>query len=80
MTETPLSSDRQDLLSQARQRTAALLANLERGRGELAAEIADCVAAYAAVIDAARGTLENLDRALRGGGIPDSGAQSKLDG
>jgi len=81
-----LSSDQQDLLAQARHRTAALLQTLQRGRAELhppagewTVDTVEGDAAFAAVIDAARGTLDNLDRALgqqtttkREGDDPDS--------
>jgi hypothetical protein len=68
-----LSSDQQELLTQARQRTEALLQSLQRGRdelrpraGEWTVDTVEGDAAFAAVIDAARGTLDNLDRALGG--------------
>lgn len=72
-----LSSDQHELLSQARQRTATLLQNLQRGRIELHTASTGCSgdtvgdAAYADVIDAARGTLDNLDRALQKSDGPD---------
>jgi hypothetical protein len=67
-----LSPDEHDLLVQARQRTVALLETLEQSRAQLsdpmwsidAATATEGRASYTAVIDAARGTLDNLDRAL----------------
>jgi hypothetical protein len=67
-----LSLDEQDVLRQARQRTFALLEALERSRAQLAdpkwsldeLASAEGQSAYSAAIDAARGTLDNLDRAL----------------
>ena len=66
-----LSSSQQELLTQARQRTEALLQSLQRGRAELhppaiewTVDTVEGDAAFAAVIDAALGTLDNLDRAL----------------
>src|SRR5437660_427563 len=65
-----LSSDQHELLTQARQRTAALLDSLNRGRAELStsswrqdadSDYAGGDSAFTAVIDAARGTLDNLD-------------------
>ncbi|HSV15077.1 MAG TPA: hypothetical protein VLI90_12535 [Tepidisphaeraceae bacterium] len=69
-----LSADEHELLVQARQRTLALLESLEQSRAQLsdpmwsidAATAAEGRVSYTAVIDAARGTLDNLDRALSG--------------
>jgi hypothetical protein len=69
-----LSPDEHELLVQARRRTLALLETLEQSRAQLsdpmwsidAATAAEGHASYTAVIDAARGTLDNLDRALNG--------------
>jgi hypothetical protein len=68
-----LSDDEKTLLIQARLRTLALLESLEQSRAQLtdpmwsidAATAAEGQASYTAVIDAARGTLDNLDRALK---------------
>jgi hypothetical protein len=67
-----LTIDQHEILSEARRRTLALLDNLERGRDELRAAPLEGQNAYSAVIDAARDTLHNLDRALARGGSTSS--------
>ena len=63
-----LTLDQHEILTEARRRTLALLDSLERGRDELRSVPSDGQNAYSAVIDAARDTLHNLDRALARGG------------
>jgi hypothetical protein len=62
-----LTTDQHEILTEARRRTLALLDSLERGREELRAAPVEGQTAYSAVIDAARDTLHNLDRALERG-------------
>jgi hypothetical protein len=64
-----LTTDQHEILTEARRRTLALLDSLERGRDELHSAPLEGQNTYSAVIDAARNTLHNLDRALaRSGG------------
>ncbi len=68
------TADEQQLLEQARAKVAALLevltrdqADLRHGQSDLPPEtILSGVYIYTSAIDAARGTLDNLDRTLHG--------------
>jgi len=65
------TAESKDILTQARDRAAALLASLQRDQASLSklpgASADDGRAKYAAAVDAAGRTYDNLQRALRHG-------------
>jgi hypothetical protein len=59
-TEKPPMTNRQEILRSARDKAATLLATAQRNSADM-----QNLPEFAAVVDAARRTLDNLDRSLR---------------